>query len=88
MVLDHADPAGQHADFQDTVESPRHSAVETILDGRPMEGIACPELLEHSLKLLDTTLDGGLVGGNSCSTSGRVVGPHAGPRQWTRETFA
>ena len=26
-----------------------------------MEGITCPELLERSLKLLDTTLDGGLV---------------------------
>ena len=66
LVLDHADPAVQHADFQDTVESLKHSAVDTILDGRPMEGrpmegITCPELLEHSLKLLDTTLDSGLV---------------------------
>ena len=26
-----------------------------------MEGITCPELLECTLKLLDTTLDGGLV---------------------------
>ena len=26
-----------------------------------MEGITCPELLEHSLKLLDMTLDGGLI---------------------------
>ena len=43
------------------MESLKHLAVETILDGRPMEGIACQELLEHSLKLLDTTLDGGLV---------------------------
>ena len=32
-----------------------------ILDGRPMEGITCPELLEYSLRLLDTTLDSGLV---------------------------
>ena len=60
-VLDHADPAGQHADVQDTVESLEHSILETILDGRPMEGITCPELLECTLKLLDTTLDGGLV---------------------------
>ena len=60
-VLDHADPAGQHADVQDTVESLEHSVLETILDGRPMEGITCPELLECTLKLLDTTLDGGLV---------------------------
>ena len=34
---------------------------ENILDGRPMEGITCPELLEYSLRLLDATLDGGLV---------------------------
>ena len=49
------------SDFLDTVESLEHAVVETILDGRPMEGITCPELLEHSLRLLDTTLDGGLV---------------------------
>ena len=61
LVLDHADPAGQHADIQDTVGSLEHSVVETILDGRPMEGIMDPELLEHPLKLPDTTLDGGLV---------------------------
>ena len=60
-VLDHADPAGQHADVQDTVESLEHSVLETILEGWPMEGIMCPELLECMLKLLDTTLDGGLV---------------------------
>ena len=35
--------------------------IENILDGRPMEGITCPELLEYSLRLLDATLDGGLV---------------------------
>ena len=61
LVLDHADLAGQHADLQDTVASLEHAVVETILDGRPMEGITCPELLEHSLRLLDTTLDGGVV---------------------------
>ena len=61
MVLDHADPAGQHADLQDTVASLEHAVVETILDGRPMEGITCPELLDHLLRLLDTTLDAGLV---------------------------
>ena len=60
-VLDHADPAGQHADVQDTVKSLEHSVLQTILDGRPMEGITCLELLECTLKLLDTTLDGGLV---------------------------
>ena len=35
--------------------------VENILDGRPMEGITCPELLEHSLRLLEATLDGELI---------------------------
>ena len=44
-VLDHADPAGRHADVQDTVELLDHSVLETILEGRPMEGIMCPELL-------------------------------------------
>ena len=33
--------------------------VENIIDGRP--GIMCPELFEYSLRILDTTLDGGLV---------------------------
>ena len=61
LVLDHADPAGQHAVILDTAESLEHAVVENILDGRPMEGITCPELLEHSLRLLDATLDGRLV---------------------------
>ena len=43
------------------MESLEHSVLETILEGRPMEGITCPELLVCTLKLLDTTLDGGLV---------------------------
>ena len=46
LVLDHADPAGQHAVDLDTME---YAVVENILDGRPMEGITCPELLEYSL---------------------------------------
>ena len=61
LVLDHAEPAGQHAVILDTAESLEHAVVENILDGPPMEGITCPELLEHSLRLLDATLDGGLV---------------------------
>ena len=61
LVLDHADPAGQHAVVLDTAESLEYAVVENILDGRPMEGITCPELLEYSLRLLDATLDGGLV---------------------------
>ena len=44
-VLEHADPAGQHADVQDAVGSLEHSVLETILEGRPMEGITGPELL-------------------------------------------
>ena len=43
------------------MESLEHSVIDYILDGRTMEGITCPELLEYTLKLLDTTLDGGLV---------------------------
>ena len=35
--------------------------VENILDGRPMEGITFPELLEYSLRLMDATLDSGLA---------------------------
>ena len=61
LVLDHADPAGQHAVVLDTTESLGDAVVENILDGRPMEGITCPELLEYSLRLLDATLDSGLV---------------------------
>ena len=61
LVLDHADPAGQHAVVLDTTESLGDAVVEHILDGRPMEGITCPELLEYSLRLLDATLDSGLV---------------------------
>ena len=33
-VLDHVDPAGQHADVQDTVKSLEHSVLDNILDGR------------------------------------------------------
>ena len=45
----------------DTAESLGDAVVENILDGRPLEGITYPELLEYSLRLLDATLDGGLV---------------------------
>ena len=58
-VLDHADPAGQHADVQDTLEPLEHSVLDTILECRPMEGIPHPEPLEHTV--LDSTLDGRLV---------------------------
>ena len=58
-VLDHADPAGQHAIVQDTLEPLEHSVLDTILDCRPMEGITHSEPLEHTV--LDMTLDGGLL---------------------------
>ena len=58
-VLDHADPAGQHAVVQDVLELLEHSVLDTILDGRPLEGITVLEPLEHSV--LDLTLDGGLL---------------------------
>ena len=61
LVLDHADPAGQHAVILDTAESLQHAVVENILDSQPMEGTMCPELFEYSLRLLDATLDGGLI---------------------------
>ena len=37
-VPDHADPAGQHAVFQDVLEPLEHSVLDTALDGRPMAG--------------------------------------------------
>ena len=54
-VLDHADPAGQHAVVQDVLEPLEHSVLDTVLDGRPMEGITVLEPLEHSV--LDVILD-------------------------------
>ena len=62
-VLDHADPAGQHADVQDTLEPLEHLVLDTVLDGRPMEATTYPEPLEHSV--LVETLDGGLMEGMS-----------------------
>ena len=55
LVLDHADPAGQHAVVQDMLEPLEHSVLDTILDGRPMEEITSLEPLEHTV--LDMTLD-------------------------------
>ena len=48
LVPDHADPVGQHDADLDTAEPLEYAAVENILDGRPMEGITFPELLEYS----------------------------------------
>ena len=58
-VLDHADPAGQHAVIQEVLEPLEHSVLDTALDGQPMEGIPVLELLEHSVR--KRTLDGGPV---------------------------
>ena len=47
---DHADPAGQHAIFQDVLEPFEHS----VLDGRPMAGFPVLGPIEHSV--LEITL--------------------------------
>ena len=60
-VMEYADPVGQHDADLDTAESLEYTVVDNILDVRHMEGVTCPELLEYSLRLLDATLDGGLV---------------------------
>ena len=60
LVLDHADPAGQHAVIQDTVDSLEHprKLPDATLDGRLMEGTT---YLEHSA--LGVSLDSGLMEG-------------------------
>ena len=60
LVPNHADPVGQQDAELDTAELLEYVVVENILDGRPMKGITLPELLEYSIRLLDSTLDGGL----------------------------
>ena len=60
-VLDHADPAGQHAVIQDELEPLEHSVLDTVLDGRPMEGAPVLEPIEHSV--WEKPLDGGPVKG-------------------------
>ena len=47
LVLDHADPAGEHVVHQDTVDSLEHPhrRPDVTLDGRLMEGTT---YLEHS----------------------------------------
>ena len=57
LVPDHADPAGQHAVFQDVLEPLEHSVLDTSLDGRPLVGFPVLGSLEHSV--LKMTLDGG-----------------------------
>ena len=56
-VLDHSDPAGQHAVIQEVLEPLEHSVLDTSMDGQPMEGTPVLEPLEHSV--LEMTLDGG-----------------------------
>ena len=60
MSPDHADPVVQHYVESDTVELLEYEVVENILDGRPTKGITWPELLECSIRLLDSSLDGKL----------------------------
>ena len=54
---DHADPAGQHAIFQDVLEPLEYSVLDTVLDGRTMAGFPVLGPIEHSV--LEITLDGG-----------------------------
>ena len=60
LVLDHADPAGEHTVIQDTVVSSVHPRMlpDATLDGRLMEGTT---YLEHSA--LRVSLDSGLMEG-------------------------
>ena len=60
LVLDHADPTGQHAVIQDTVDSLDHPSKlpDATLDGRLMEGTT---YLEYSA--LGVSLDSGLMEG-------------------------
>ena len=57
MIRMPPDPVGQDVAANGTP----YKVVENILDGRPMEGVMWPELLEYSLRFLDAALDGGLV---------------------------
>ena len=60
LISDHADPVVQHEAESDTTELLEYKVVENILDGRPTKGIAWSELLECSIRLLDSSLDGKL----------------------------
>ena len=55
-VLDHADPAGQHAVVQDVLEPLEHLVLDVTLDGGFLEEMSDWELLMHSV--LNVTLDG------------------------------
>ena len=46
------------------------------------------ELESLSRPMVNVAVDCRPIIGNNCSTSGRLVGPRADPRQWTRGTFA
>ena len=65
MVLDYADPAGQHAVIQDTVDSLEHPRTlpDTILDGGLVEKISDWETAASPVP--DATLDGRLMEGTT-----------------------
>ena len=65
LVLDHADPAGQHAVIQDTVDSLEHPRTlpDTTLDGGLVEKISDWEPATSPAP--DTTLDGRLMEGTT-----------------------
>ena len=60
LISDHADPVVQREAKSDTTELLEYKVVENILDGRPTKGIAWSELLECSIRLLDSSLNGKL----------------------------
>ena len=61
LIPDHADLVVQHDAESDTAELLEYEVVEDILDGRPTKGITWPELLECSIRLLDSSLDSKLA---------------------------
>ena len=65
LVLDHADPAGQHVVIQDTVKSLEHPPMlpDTTLDGGLVEKISDWEPAASPVP--DTTLDGQLMEGTT-----------------------
>ena len=60
LIPDHADPVVQHEAESDTVELLEYKVFENILNNHPTKGIAWSELLECSIRHLDSSLDGKL----------------------------
>ena len=73
LVLDHAEPAGQHPVIQDTVDSLEHPCMlpDTILDGGLVEKISDWE--PAGIPVPDANLDGRLVEGTTQYVVGRTT---------------